>query len=55
MTFVEVLLAIDVLESFMIGADDELLVGKIVAPILEGLDNSIEFQVISRVLEFCPI
>lgn len=45
MPFIEVLLAIDVLVSFVIGVEDEFFEGKIVTPMLDGLDNGLQFQV----------
>ena len=49
MPLVKMLLAIDVLKTFMIGVENKLLVGKIIAPMLDGLHYGIELQVISRV------
>lgn len=48
-------LTINVLESLMIGVEHKLLVCKIVAPMFDGLDNGIKFQVISGILELSPI
>lgn len=46
MSAVELLLAIDIVESLMISDKDELLLNQVVMPVLQRLYNGVELQII---------
>jgi hypothetical protein len=54
MSSTELLLAIDILEGFMINDKNELLLHQAMTPMLQRLDNGVELQIIGKIVLIGP-